>query len=118
MGTTLNLINGDETGPLVRADKGVGHWAILAPRLSGNTGRPWIRIDPSAVSMINIEDVFPDKSSPIADMLDDRTFGRRWHAWDSSVATVDSSPQAVETVETFGSGQSAGAAGQLPPKWH
>jgi hypothetical protein len=104
LGTTLNLTDGDAVGPLVQVEKGVGRWAIVAPRLSGVTGEPWIRIDPEAVSKISIEDVFPDPTAEDAKGFYDRTFERRWFAWDSSVPTVDGSPRAVETVETLARG--------------
>jgi hypothetical protein len=58
IGTTLNLTSGNAVGPLIIVEPNVGRWEFISPRLSGNIGHPWIRIDPSSQSNIRMLDVF------------------------------------------------------------
>jgi hypothetical protein len=63
IGTTLNLADTNNGRPLIRAERGVGNWTILAPRVSGFSGREWLQAEPSASAKISIETVAADPLS-------------------------------------------------------
>lgn len=63
IGTTMNLIKSSYAGPLVRAEDNIGRWDLLALRLSGHIGDPWIVASQAAAANLNIADLAASPNS-------------------------------------------------------